>query len=53
MDKSQIAAEIRQILRRELDDVETYIKKNEPKKALSELDDAVRKLKRLLVYIET
>jgi hypothetical protein len=47
MDAASAADEIRRVIRRELDDVERAIKANDDRKALSELDDAVRKLKRI------
>jgi hypothetical protein len=47
MDPAWIAHEIRQVIRRELDDVERAIKAGDDKKALDELDDAVRKLKNI------
>lgn len=47
MSPTETAEEIRRIIRRELDDVERAIKANDDRKALSELDDAVRKLKRI------
>lgn len=46
--KSRVRYEINRIIRRELDDVETHIKNGNEAQALSELDDAVRKLKRLM-----
>ena len=47
MDAASAADEIRRVIRRELDDVERAIKAKDDRKALSELDDAVRKLKRI------
>ncbi len=47
MTPEEAADQIRQIIRHELDDCERAIKANDLTKAASELDDAVRKLKRL------
>lgn len=47
MEKSEAAEAIRRILRRELDDCERAINSNDMDRAKSELDDAVRKLKRI------
>jgi hypothetical protein len=47
MDGSEAAYEIRRIIRNELDDCERAINGKEYDKAKSELDDAVRKLKRI------
>ena len=44
---SLISAEIRRIIRNELDDCERAIKNEDEKRALDELDDAIRKLKRI------
>jgi len=46
--KARVRYEIKRIIRGELDDVETHIKNGNEAGALSELDDAVRKLKRLI-----
>jgi len=46
--KARVRYELNRIIRGELDDVETHIKRGEQSRALSELDDAVRKLKRLM-----
>jgi hypothetical protein len=50
---SLIAAEIRRVIRNELDDCERAIKNNDEKRALDELDDAVRKLKRIAGQLES
>lgn len=42
-----IKADILAVVRRELDDVERYIKAGNKTQALNELDDAVRKLKKI------
>jgi hypothetical protein len=42
-----LAAEIRRVIRNELDDCERAIKNEDEKRALDELDDAIRKLKRI------
>jgi hypothetical protein len=47
MDASEAAEQIRRVIRVELDDVEIAIKADNKSKALDELDDAVRKLKRI------
>ena len=47
MDASEAAEQIRRVIRVELDDVEIAIKADNKVKALDELDDAVRKLKRI------
>jgi hypothetical protein len=47
MDAASAADEIRRVLRNELDDVERAINAKDDRKALNELDDAVRKLKRI------
>lgn len=44
---SFIATEIDRIVRNELDDCETAIKSGDTHNALSELEDAVRKLKQI------
>jgi hypothetical protein len=44
---AEAAAEIRLVIRRELDDCEPAINAGEYDKAKSELEDAVRKLKRI------
>lgn len=46
-DASEAAEQIRRVIRVELDDVEIAIKADNKSKALDELDDAVRKLKRI------
>jgi hypothetical protein len=47
MSGASIAEEIRRVIRQELDDCERALKNNDIRTALSELDDAVRKLRRL------
>jgi hypothetical protein len=47
MDAGQAAEQIRRVIRVELDDVEIAIKADDKSKALNDLDDAVRKLKRI------
>ena len=47
MDTSEAAEQIRRVIRVELDDVEITIKADDKSNALDELDDAVRKLKRI------
>lgn len=47
MTPAEAVAEIRRVLRRELDDCERAIRDEDPERALSELDDAVRRLKRI------
>lgn len=47
MEKSVAADLIRRLLRNELDDCERAIKHDDKRRALSELDDAMTKLKRL------
>ena len=47
MDASEAAEAIRRIIRRELDDCERAIDNGDLDIAKSELDDAVRKLKRI------
>jgi hypothetical protein len=47
MDASEAAEQIRRVIRVELDDVEIAIKADNKVKALDELDDAMRKLKRI------
>ncbi len=47
MEASEVAYAIRRIIRNELDDCERAIDANNLSKAKSELDDAVRKLKRI------
>jgi hypothetical protein len=42
-----VASEIRRVIRNELDDCERAIKNNDESRALNELDDAIRKLKRI------
>ena len=48
---SSVAAEIERVVRNELDDCERAIKNGDSHRALSELDDAVRKLKRLATEV--
>jgi len=45
--KEQLRYEITRIIRGDLDDVERNIKNNDSRRALSDLDSAVTKLKRL------
>lgn len=47
MTNSEIANEIRRVIRNELDDCERALKTGDTAKALRELDDAVTKLRRL------
>jgi len=47
MTSGEMADAIRRIIRRELDDCERAIKNGDEDRALRELDDAIRKLKRL------
>ncbi|TWB62939.1 hypothetical protein [Bradyrhizobium sacchari] len=47
MSPEQAAYEIRQLLRRELDDCERAIRNEDLHRARNELDDAIRKLKRI------
>jgi hypothetical protein len=47
MENSEIAAELRRIIRGELDDCERALKADDATRALRELDDAVTKLRRL------
>jgi hypothetical protein len=47
MEKNEISYAIRRLLRRELDDCERAIKNDDKRRALSELEDAMKKLKRL------
>jgi hypothetical protein len=47
MDARHGAEEIRRVIRRELDDCERALNSNDVPKAKSELDDAIRKLKRI------
>ncbi|ESW95642.1 hypothetical protein X769_28230 [Mesorhizobium sp. LSJC268A00] len=44
---SSVASEIERVVRNELDDCERAIKSDNKTRALSEVDDAMRKLKRL------
>jgi hypothetical protein len=46
------ASEIKRVIRNELDDCERAIKAKDESRALSELDDAVRKLKRIATRID-
>lgn len=48
MEKAEAAEAIRRVLRNELDDCERAIKANDDRRALSELDDAMTKLKRIM-----
>ncbi|MGO7541857.1 hypothetical protein ACC680_25095 [Rhizobium ruizarguesonis] len=48
MDKGEIKETLRQVLRRELDDCESALRDKDVDRAASELDDAIRKLKRLM-----
>ena len=52
MTKVQIAAEIKRIVQNQLDDCERAIKAGTKTVALNELEDAVRKLKRLAALLE-
>ncbi len=47
MDAAAVAYEIRRVVRGQLDDCERAIKSENYSRALNELDDAVRKLKRI------
>jgi hypothetical protein len=47
MDAKHGAEEIRRVIRRELDDCERALNSDDIPKAKSELDDAIRKLKRI------
>ena len=47
MSVSNIVSVIEGVIRNELDDCERAIKRNDSRRALSELDDAIRKLKRI------
>ncbi|GGD42554.1 hypothetical protein [Aureimonas glaciei] len=51
MSNEEAAMMIQRIIRNELDDCERAIKNDDPQKALSELDDAVRKLKRVVASL--
>ncbi len=53
MDAATAANEIRSVIRRELDDVETAIRGGRRERALDELDDAVRKLKKIADQLRT
>jgi|HubBroStandDraft_6_1064221.scaffolds.fasta_scaffold7487860_1 hypothetical protein len=48
-----VAAEIGRVIRNELDDCERAIKNNDEKRALDELDDAIRKLKRIASQLDS
>ena len=52
MENSEIADQIKRIIRGELDDCERAIKAGSPQQALRELDDAVTKLRRLARELE-
>jgi 3-deoxy-D-manno-octulosonic acid (KDO) 8-phosphate synthase len=51
MTKAQMAAELDQIIRNQLDDCERAIKAGTKRIALNELEDAVRRLKRLTTLL--
>jgi hypothetical protein len=51
MSASSLATEIEDVIRRELDDVERAIRADRKSTALSELDDAVSKLKRIAARV--
>ena len=51
MTKAQMAAELQQIVRNQLDDCERAIKAGTKRIALNELEDAVRRLKRLTTLL--
>jgi hypothetical protein len=51
MDPQAIANDIERIIRNELDDCERALKREDPHRALRELDDAVTKLRRLIPHI--
>jgi hypothetical protein len=48
-----VAYEIRRVIRNELDDCERAIKNKDDSRALNELDDAIRKLKRLASQLDS
>lgn len=48
-----VAAEIRRVIRNELDDCERAIKNKDERRALDELDDGVRKLKRIAAQLDS
>jgi hypothetical protein len=48
MENSEIAQRIRRVINGELDDCETALHAGDIQQALSELDDAMTKLKRLI-----
>jgi hypothetical protein len=50
---ASLAAEIRRVIRNELDDCERAIKSDDDKRALNELDDAIRKLKRIANQLDS
>jgi hypothetical protein len=47
MSATALAEEIKRVIRNELDDCERAIKNKDDSRALNELDDAIRKLKRI------
>ena len=53
MTKSQIAAEIRKIVKMQLDDCERAIKAGTRSIALYELEDAARRLQKIAVLLES
>lgn len=52
MTKSQIAAEIRKIIKNQLDDCERAIKAGTRSIALYELEDAAKRLKKIADFLE-
>ena len=53
MTKSQIAAEIRKVIKNQLDDCERAIKAGTRSIALYELEDAAKRLKKIAALLET
>jgi protein tyrosine phosphatase (PTP) superfamily phosphohydrolase (DUF442 family) len=53
MTKSQIAAEIRKIIKNQLDDCERAIKAGTRSIALYELEDAAKRLKKIADFLES
>jgi protein tyrosine phosphatase (PTP) superfamily phosphohydrolase (DUF442 family) len=52
MNKSQVAAEIRKIIKNQLDDCERAIKAGTRSIALYELEDAAKRLKKIADFLE-
>jgi hypothetical protein len=52
MTKAQIAAELKRIIKNQLDDCERAVKAGTKTIALKELEDAVRQLKQLAALLE-